>query len=89
MSRVYLFTFRASHCVPLVENAFIHGVEPKEEEGLVELSIDRDDGFVMIRIRDNGLGISDQEKRDCYRKRKKIIKTHIVKVTRQELVFEM
>lgn len=48
---------------PLVENAFIHGVEPKEEGGLVELSIDRDDGFVMIRIRDNGLGISDQEKK--------------------------
>lgn len=48
---------------PLVENAFIHGVEPKEEGGLVELSIDRDDRFVMIRIRDNGLGISDQEKK--------------------------
>ncbi|AOZ89107.1 two-component sensor histidine kinase [Bacillus xiamenensis] len=48
---------------PLVENAFIHGVEPKEENGLVKLSIYRDKGFVMIRIQDNGLGISDREKK--------------------------
>ncbi|MFP5201449.1 MULTISPECIES: sensor histidine kinase [Bacillus] len=48
---------------PLVENAFIHGVEPKEEEGLVELSIYQEGGYVMIRIRDNGMGINEQEKR--------------------------
>lgn len=48
---------------PLVENAFIHGVEPKEEEGLVELSIYEEGGYVMIRIRDNGMGINEQEKR--------------------------
>ena len=48
---------------PLVENAFIHGVEPKEEEGLVELSIYQEGGYVMIRIRDNGMGINELEKR--------------------------
>ncbi|MCM3026709.1 sensor histidine kinase [Bacillus safensis] len=48
---------------PLVENAFIHGVEPKEEEGLVELSIYQEGGYVMILIRDNGMGINEQEKR--------------------------
>lgn len=48
---------------PLVENAFIHGVEPKEEDGLVELSIYQEGGYVMIRIRDNGMGINEQEKR--------------------------
>ncbi|TKI25707.1 HAMP domain-containing protein [Bacillus pumilus] len=48
---------------PLVENAFIHGVEPKEENGLVELSIYQEGGYVMIRIRDNGMGINEQEKR--------------------------
>ncbi|MGG0859569.1 histidine kinase [Bacillus pumilus] len=46
---------------PLVENAFIHGVEPKEEDGLVELSIYQEGGYVMIRIRDNGMGINEQE----------------------------
>ncbi|KPN14784.1 histidine kinase [Bacillus australimaris] len=46
---------------PLVENAFIHGVEPKEEEGLVELSIYQEGSYVMIRIRDNGMGINEQE----------------------------
>ncbi|KIL24333.1 hypothetical protein B4134_3147 [Bacillus safensis] len=48
---------------PLVENAFIHGVEPKEEEGLVELSIYQEGGYVMIQIQDNGMGINEQEKR--------------------------
>nr|WP_254109402.1 MULTISPECIES: sensor histidine kinase [Bacillus] len=48
---------------PLVENAFIHGVEPKEEDGLVELSIYQEGGYVMIRIRDNGVGINEQERR--------------------------
>ncbi len=48
---------------PLVENAFIHGVEPKEEDGLVELSIYQEGSYVMIRIRDNGVGINEQERR--------------------------
>ncbi|TYS33180.1 sensor histidine kinase [Bacillus pumilus] len=48
---------------PLVENAFIHGVEPKEADGLVELSIYQEGGYVMIRIRDNGMGINEQEKK--------------------------
>ncbi|OLP66704.1 hypothetical protein BACPU_00630 [Bacillus pumilus] len=48
---------------PLVENAFIHGVEPKEEGGLVELVIYQDNGYVIILIQDNGAGIDEREKK--------------------------
>ncbi|MGA3881972.1 sensor histidine kinase, partial [Bacillus pumilus] len=39
------------------------GVEPTEGDGLVELSLYHEGGYVMIRIRDNGMGIKEQEKR--------------------------
>ena len=45
---------------PLVENAIIHGLEPMEEEGLLELSIKDMRTKVLIRIRDNGVGMSEE-----------------------------
>lgn len=40
---------------PLLENAIFHGIEPKGE-GTVSLSVKREDGKVVIRIEDNGIG---------------------------------
>ncbi|MBD8070654.1 sensor histidine kinase [Bacillus sp. PS06] len=42
---------------PIVENAFIHGVEELSEDAKIELRIYQNDQFVMIEISDNGIGM--------------------------------
>lgn len=45
---------------PFVENAVIHGLEPKEEGGRISISASASpDGFVKITIEDDGMGIED------------------------------
>lgn len=43
---------------PLVENAIRHGVEPKEGKGTVQVSVQRDNGTLRIRIADSGAGFA-------------------------------
>lgn len=45
---------------PLVENAFIHGIEGKEEGGIISLVIYQKLGKVIVEIRDDGIGISQE-----------------------------
>lgn len=42
---------------PLVENAIIHGLEPKAESGYINIVAYMENDFVEILIRDNGVGI--------------------------------
>lgn len=42
---------------PLVENAIVHGLEPKVEGGEIVISASALDGAVEIRVRDTGLGL--------------------------------
>lgn len=42
---------------PLVENAFIHGIEDKEEGGLISLKVFQSEQSVVIEVCDNGEGI--------------------------------
>ena len=51
--RVPLFSLQ-----PLVENALLHGLEPKKEGGTLTLSVHWQDGFVVVRVEDDGLGCS-------------------------------
>lgn len=44
---------------PLVENAIIHGIEPKEEGGLVSIDIFKQLNSVIINIKDTGVGIDE------------------------------
>lgn len=53
--RVPLFTLQ-----PLVENALLHGLEPKEEGGTLTLSIHREGGYVLVRVEDDGVGCSPE-----------------------------
>lgn len=46
---------------PLVENAFIHGIEEREEGGIISIKIEQTDEFVVIEVSDDGEGI-DKEK---------------------------
>lgn len=43
---------------PIVENAFIHGIEDKKEKGSIAINIFRKDDKTCIEINDNGVGIS-------------------------------
>ena len=43
---------------PLVENAFKHGIAPKEEGGCVDIAIQQEDGALKITVADDGVGMS-------------------------------
>ncbi len=44
---------------PLVENAVIHGIEPKIEGGRIEIRAGKRNGLLRISVSDTGLGFSD------------------------------
>jgi len=46
---------------PLVENAIIHGLEPKPGGGSIRLTVTRQEGKVLVRIADDGLGIPEEK----------------------------
>ena len=45
---------------PLVENAYVHGLEAKEGQGFLSIDIDKMNGF-LITIKDNGIGINTEQ----------------------------
>jgi sensor histidine kinase YesM len=48
---------------PLIENAFIHGVEEYEENGVIRLDIHRRNNEILVEVSDNGPGMDPQAKR--------------------------
>lgn len=50
------FTFQ-----PLVENAIIHGLSPKEEGGQIRIHIWQEDELLCITVGDNGIGMAEDE----------------------------
>ncbi len=46
---------------PLIENAIYHGLELKENGGEVCLIIRKEDGNMVFCVKDNGVGMSDEE----------------------------
>lgn len=46
---------------PLVENAIIHGLEPKESDGMVRIKIIERAERLLVKIVDNGIGISKEQ----------------------------
>lgn len=48
---------------PLVENAFIHGIEPYEQKGVIEIEGYTQGEFVVLKIRDNGIGMDQNTRR--------------------------
>jgi hypothetical protein len=43
---------------PIVENSIKHGLEPKREGGLIEVTAERDGAALVVRVRDTGAGAS-------------------------------
>lgn len=46
---------------PLVENAVIHGLEGKMEGGIVKITIENSADTLFLRVKDNGLGMTEEE----------------------------
>lgn len=46
---------------PLVENAIIHGISPKGEKGMLSLKFDSQNGYLLVEIKDDGVGFSTKE----------------------------
>lgn len=46
---------------PLVENAFRHGLGPKEEPGCVDITIGTEGAMLRITVADNGVGMSAED----------------------------
>lgn len=46
---------------PLVENAFQHGLSPKEGDGRIDIHIWSEEKFLRIRVRDDGVGMTGEE----------------------------
>lgn len=45
---------------PIVENALYHGIEMMPDEGLISISAELKEGLIIIRVSDNGLGMSKE-----------------------------
>ncbi len=57
LSKIIKFTLQ-----PMVENAIFHGIEPKGNEGVINISFNLfEEDKVKIEIKDNGIGISDDK----------------------------
>jgi hypothetical protein len=46
---------------PIIENAFVHGLERSERPGQLLLSVQRAREFIVISVQDNGVGISREQ----------------------------
>lgn len=46
---------------PLIENAVYHGIKPLRGQGVISISAHCEDGRVKIQVRDNGVGMSQEE----------------------------
>jgi LytS/YehU family sensor histidine kinase len=41
---------------PFVENAIVHGILPKGKDGMLTISLERDNGHILCIVEDNGIG---------------------------------
>jgi two-component system sensor histidine kinase YesM len=49
---------------PLIENAVLHGVDNRQEQGFIHISFTRRDGLLHFEVSDNGRGISEARLRE-------------------------
>lgn len=46
---------------PIVENSIIHGLEGKEENGLIAIAVRKESEIMVISVTDNGSGIEEEK----------------------------
>ncbi|QZY54147.1 sensor histidine kinase [Crassaminicella profunda] len=55
---------------PIVENAINHGIEKKKEGGMIELSLYKINNAVVIKIKDDGVGMSKEKLNNLFHENK-------------------
>lgn len=68
---------------PYVENAILHGLNPKAEKGLLEVVIRREGTYIICTVKDNGIG-----RKQAMRMKGEVIKKHVshgTRITRERL----
>lgn len=53
---------------PIVENAIIHGLEPKEGPGLIKITVNERDNQLHVMVEDNGVGMTPERLQEVYRR---------------------
>ncbi|WP_242855983.1 sensor histidine kinase [Ruminiclostridium josui] len=53
---------------PIVENAFVHGLEQKEGSGKIDIIVNRQHENVLVTVKDNGLGMESEKLEEVHRK---------------------
>jgi signal transduction histidine kinase len=53
---------------PIVENAVVHGILPKDEGGRIEIYIKRDDMTLYFKVKDNGIGMEPEKKDNIFKR---------------------
>ena len=48
----------------MVENAVLHGIEGKEGPGFVRVFAGMEQGFILLSVEDDGVGMSEEQLRD-------------------------
>ena len=62
---------------PLVENAIIHGLEPQDESGRIEILSEETEDKLIIKVIDDGVGIEQDKIREIIEAReRKVTETH-------------
>jgi LytS/YehU family sensor histidine kinase len=56
---------------PFVENAIIHGVVPKKNQGQIDIDFTLDDDYLICTIKDNGIGVFQSQK-----EKEKLVNVH-------------
>ena len=46
---------------PLVENSLYHGIRPKGQNGIIHISSKYSDGFIVLTVEDNGVGMDERK----------------------------
>lgn len=65
---------------PFVENAYVHGMENKEADGVITIAVEREGADLCIIIQDNGDGMNEKQVADImqgYNDMEKSDRTHI------------
>jgi sensor histidine kinase YesM len=69
---------------PIIENAIIHGISPlKQKIGCIDLSINKSDDYVKVRVEDNGIGL--KASKELKKNKEKVHKSYATQILRERI----